>query len=360
MFNCALCNVVLDEDNQTEEHIIPQAIGGRLKVKNFICLTCNNKFGHKWDCILADQLSFFSTSLNIKREKKLPNHRVKTIDGNEYLKQPDGDFLLTRPTDIVEKNHDGSFNIKIEAKDMKVATNIVNKVCKNNNISEKSKQQMLDSLKHNTVPMNQVIEGEINFGGLESGRSLVKTALAMAFYMGIEIKQCDLALAYLLENETPCFGYYYNDSKDFIYNRNTNIPFHCVHIKACSKLKRIYGYIEYFGTFRIVLSLSSNYKGETIEKTYFIDPINNQNIESNVNLDTCDSEIQNAFNYEIYDMQVYQGAIENLLTQVINKSKENNMVNRLNEAVQKWDNSKTYDQNMTEALAYLKQFFDNI
>lgn len=137
MFNCALCNVVLDEDNQTEEHIIPQAIGGRLKVKNFICLTCNNKFGHKWDCILADQLSFFSTSLNIKREKKLPNHRVKTIDGNEYLKQPDGDFLLTRPTDIVEKNHDGSFNIKIEAKDMKVATNIVNKVCKNNNISEK-------------------------------------------------------------------------------------------------------------------------------------------------------------------------------------------------------------------------------
>lgn len=43
---------------------------------------------------------------------------------------------------------------------------------------------MLENLKLNSLPMNQVIQGEINFGGKEAGRSLVKTALAMAFYMG--------------------------------------------------------------------------------------------------------------------------------------------------------------------------------
>lgn len=210
MNNCTLCNETIYKTNQTEEHIIPQVIGGRLKIKNFICLRCNNKYGHIWDCILADQLAFFSIYLNIKREKKIPYYLVKTLEGNEYLKKPNGDFLLTRPIEHVHKNSDGSFNIKIEAKDLKTAKNILKKICKYNNISNDSQTHMLENLKLNSLPMNQVIQGEINFGGKEAGRSLVKTALAMAFYMGIDVKQCDLATGYLLENKEPCYGYFYS------------------------------------------------------------------------------------------------------------------------------------------------------
>lgn len=360
MSNCALCDVLISEKNQTEEHVIPQAIGGRLKIKNFICRPCNNKFGHSWDFILADQLAFFSTSLNIKREKKLPNYLVKTLDGKEYLKQPNGDFLLVRPIDDVEKNLDGSFNIKIEAPNIKIAKDIIKKVSKNNNISEKSQIHMLENLKHNSAPMNQIIQDEINFGGEESGRSLVKTALAMAFYMGIDLKQCDLAIGYLLKNQEPCYGYFYSNNKDFVKNRNKDIPFHCVHIKASSELKRIFGYIEYFGAFRVVLSLASNYEGETKEKSYFIDPVNNQHIDVEVGLDTFDSEIKQIYNYEIYDLKVYREAIGRLLNKVVMKSKENNAMNRINEAIKKWDEKKTYDQNMSEALAYLQPFLNNL
>jgi len=127
MNNCALCNTFISKENQSEEHVIPQAIGGRLKIKNFICRTCNNKFGHNWDSTLANQLAFFSTSLNIKREKKLPNYLVNTLDGNQYLKQPQGDFILTRPTEHIEKNPDGSLNIKIEAPNFKIAKDILKK-----------------------------------------------------------------------------------------------------------------------------------------------------------------------------------------------------------------------------------------
>lgn len=356
MFNCALCDVIIDDTNQSDEHIIPQAIGGRLKVKNFICDPCNNKLGYRWDGVLAKQLSFFSTSLNIKREKKLPNYRVKTIDGIEYIKQPNGDFQLDRPIDHVEKQTDGGFNIKIQAKDFETAKNIIKKVCKINNISQDSQIFMLENLKKNIVPMDQLIEDEINFGGEEAGKSLVKTALAMAFNMGIDSKQCDLALGYLLENKEPCYGYFYSANKDFIKNRNNNIPFHCVHIKASSELKRIFGYIEYFGAFRIVLSLASNYEGEFKEKSYFIDPINNQSIDLNVQLDTDDSEIKKIYNYEIYDTRVFQEAIGNLISKVVKKSQDDNVTNRINEVIEKWDNNKTYDQNMAEALAYLKPF----
>ncbi|MGQ1622859.1 HNH endonuclease (plasmid) [Acinetobacter baumannii] len=360
MNNCALCNIPIIETNQTEEHVIPQAIGGRLKIKNFICRPCNSKFGHSWDCVLADQLAFFSTSLNIKREKKLPNYLVKTLEGKEYLKQPNGDFLLVRPTDEIEKNLDGSLNIKIEAPNLKIAKDILKKVSKNNNLSNESQIYMLENLKHSITPMNQIIQGEINFGGEEAGRSLVKTALAMAFYMGIDLKQCDLATGYLLQNQEPCFGYFYSRNKDFIQNRSNDIPFHCVHIKANSELKRVFGYIEYFGAFRVVLSLASNYEGETKEKSYFIDPINNQEIDLKVELETSDSEIKQIYNYEIYDLKVYEEAIGRLLDKVVRKSKENNVINRINEAVEKWDKSRNYNQNMSEALAYLKPFLDNL
>jgi len=148
-------------------------------------------------------------------------------------------------------------------------------------------------------------------------------------------------------------------NKDFIKNRNNDIPFYCIHIKASSQLKRIFGYIEYFGAFRVVLSLASNYEGDSKEQTYIIDPINNQCIDLEVEVDTNDDEIQQIYNYEIYDLKVYEEVIGSLLSKVVKKSQENNVINRMNEVIKRWDEKKTYDQNMAEALTYLKPFFNN-
>ena len=94
------------------------------------------------------------------------------------------------------------------------------------NLSDENQNLMLKSLINKISPMDKVIKGEINFGGEESGRSLVKTALALAFIMDIDLDQCDLAKEYLLNSGTPCFGYFYSPNRDFVKNRNKNIPFH--------------------------------------------------------------------------------------------------------------------------------------
>ena len=44
-FKCALCLTQITEENNTNEHIIPNSIGGRKKIRNFICNECNNKTG---------------------------------------------------------------------------------------------------------------------------------------------------------------------------------------------------------------------------------------------------------------------------------------------------------------------------
>lgn len=83
---CALCDVVITHDNDTKEHIIPNSIGGRKKVKGFICNTCNRITGQDWDVELNNQLNYFNLLFMIKRERGTPaSERIKTISGKEYL-----------------------------------------------------------------------------------------------------------------------------------------------------------------------------------------------------------------------------------------------------------------------------------
>lgn len=51
---CAFCDKSLSGKNRTKEHVIPNALGGRKKTVEFICNTCNNKLGEKWDANWLD------------------------------------------------------------------------------------------------------------------------------------------------------------------------------------------------------------------------------------------------------------------------------------------------------------------
>lgn len=59
--------------NLTLEHVIPQALGGRLKERLY-CKDCNDTFGHELDDILSKNFGKFGTLLNIKREEV--NHNL--------------------------------------------------------------------------------------------------------------------------------------------------------------------------------------------------------------------------------------------------------------------------------------------
>lgn len=359
MNNCALCNTPITEQNQSKEHVIPQSIGGHLKVKDFICDPCNNRVGHTWDNALADQLILFTRSLNIIREKKNSKYVVTDINNKQYIKQPNGDFNLVRPNhDPVQENSDKSLTINIQAPNEEIARGIVKKIGKKYSLSEDSQILILNSMEKKISPMSEiVITDQIEFGGEDSGKSLTKTALALVSTMGIDLNQCDLAKNYLLKNGTPCYGHYYSRDKDFVKNRNKDTPFHCVHIKADSQLRRIFAYIEYYGTFRVVLSLSSNYQGETKESSYCIDPTSKKILNLDIELDISDEEIEKIYDYAIYDFEFYKECVGLLVGKVIFQSKINNLNNRFSEAMKVWDDSETYNENMSKAMQYLEPHF---
>jgi hypothetical protein len=104
MHTCALCDCPIGGANDSREHIIPQAIGGRRKVTGFICRNCNNTKGHTWDAELAVQLNWFSVALNVKREiGPPPKQRIEAANGQKLWLHADSTMTLAEPPVTVEK-----------------------------------------------------------------------------------------------------------------------------------------------------------------------------------------------------------------------------------------------------------------
>ena len=152
------------------------------------------------------------------------------------------------------------------------------------------------------------------FGGPESGKSLVKSAVALVFDAGIDPNQCDLALDYLLnEGKEPCFGYYYDNDKDLVINRPPRIPFHCVYVQGCSENSTLVGYIEFYSLWRIVLSLTESYTGPDFTHVYAVDPIKGEELDVSVNFDLSISDVREAYEYKRYNIMALTDAIANVL-----------------------------------------------
>lgn len=347
---CALCSIVITDQNNTREHIIPNAIGGRRKIKNFICNTCNNKTGEEWDAELAKQLAQFCTMFSIKKDRgDVPPLRVMTSSGEEYLQFADGTFQPLRPKFSSKRVDDKTVNISIMARTIKEARQILKGIAKEHGLKDEKIKHIEDNFKFNDSYFNEPIESSLQIGGEKSGRSIVKTALALAVSMNIEPESCDLAINYLTKDGEPNFGYYYEEH-DLVKNREIGSPFHCVYIKASADTKQILGYMEYFGCYRMVICLSNSYTGENRELIYAINPMTGEEVNLKVDLNFTRKEIEEIYNYKKLDQKYYELAFEPIIANAVSFSKTKEMQRLLEkgylEAQSLYDNNKTEEQNL--------------
>jgi hypothetical protein len=282
MYQCALCSASIASENDSKEHIVPLAIGGRRKVRNFICRDCNNKAGHQWDAELAKQFGWFSAVLDIKRESGGPSPKVKitTIDQQDVYLHAGGQLELTKPTFEDMALPDGGRQISFRARTEKEAKQILHGLqCK---YPEHDFSSMAEGLVIEAMTPG-VFKTEFSFGGQLAGRSTVKTALAMAHSMGIRNWQCDYAIRYLRdENAAPVFGEFL--TRDLVVDRPDSRVFHVVAITGDPVHKRLFAYVEYFGLARFVVHLSLDYSGDAIQQSYAFDPTTGEEIELQVDL----------------------------------------------------------------------------
>lgn len=317
---CALCQAELTDDNKTKEHIIPNSIGGRKKVENFICINCNSSTGDKWDAELAAQFNWIALMTGIVRERKEPPPElVTTISGEKYLLQ-NGGTLLPAKFKYQEVKDGEQTKIAFVARTTKEATKKIEELARR--FPQIDKNRLLENAKIKTRYLNEPLNKLLNFGGPLAGRSVVKTALAFAFSNGISPHSCEGGLRFLCDDSasSTCYGLMY--LQDIIKIRPTNVLFHCVAIFGDKNKRRLFAYVEYFGLARWLIELTKNYDGPDINAVYAIDPTTANHIDIEIVWSLTDETIEKTLSGSGYTDETYMAAIRQSMNEIIRRSNE--------------------------------------
>ena len=316
--NCAFCRVSLTAANDSKEHIVPNAIGGRRTVAQFLCKSCNETCGSTWDKALADQFAALCTLLNIKRGRgHVRATRVQNLIGEVFKLHADGRVTPSDPV-VTQDPAGNEISIQVQARSPGEFREILRGLAKKypQIDVEKAIAEATLTREYKSEPWHI----PLNLGGLDAGRSAVKSLVAMAAVSGIEIDDLEHAHEFLLLDGGPCFGYC-NDV-DVVVNRPDETFFHCVGLSTDPITKQVLGYVEYFGFHRIVACLSSSYEGQPLTTCYAVDPVRGAELDLEIELAFSPEEIQAIYEYQRLDRGILRDSVGRLLAHWSKKDSE--------------------------------------
>jgi len=267
---CYLCG---EEKPLTNEHIIPQFLGGFLGAPIY-CSDCNNSTGLGVDSALAGSFARYATLLDVKRERgtNQPFTLKDDISGIE-LEFCDGQFRrkVTEVTGL-EAGADGdSSGIRVSAKSMRELESITSGISKKHGLGD-------DSFELEVVQLDAPIgEGDLLLSSEEIYRAVAKIAYGFACLKlpssTVFSSPFDAIRGYIRGEDRPkCVSLNY-ESTDFMTDNHR--PLNKVHL-AFNRIEGIViGYVAIFGAFRYTVlvaeHLISNLEWPAVDHTS--DPI---------------------------------------------------------------------------------------
>lgn len=327
---CVICVAPIEASNDSVEHVIPHAIGGRWKVKGFICRPCNSRTGESWDSALTKQLEWLSSIIGVRRERgDTPNVPVSTMGGESLYLRSDGAYIPRRP-DVEEIANGSTFNLSISGRSMgevRQHARALKKKYPNAKIEEALAEMKMT---------RRYVEGGFNvrfqFGGRDANTSVIKTALAAAFALGIPPVTCDLALAYLRTLHDPQPVHFFLD-RDLVSARPDDRFLHIVSIQADPIRRRALAYIDYFGLWRSVVVLSAAYEGPSLTRTYAIDPVQGETIELDADLSLTDDEVQAILDGADHSLEKWLSLYNQVIPKILARAEKRHIYRLIDEAL---------------------------
>lgn len=294
MAKCVLCDEKFVSTNNSREHVISQAVGGRKKVKGFLCRDCNSRSGYAWDDELAEQLNCLSLFFAVDRERGAPPpQKFSTMGGRSVVLTEKG-LKLPKPDWKITVN-ESRLDIQVHANNRRELRQALNGL-KRKHPTIDVESSLNKAVEHRAY-LDDMIRLGMHFGGLGSGRSVVKSALALANDARVLPADCEEARRYLKSGEDPCFGFYY--TRDLVQNRPAKAVLHCVAVKSTSG-GLLLGYVELFSIYKMVVCLSKTYKGPRVNESYALDPHTRTKFDLKVDLAFSLEDIEDIKTYKHY------------------------------------------------------------
>lgn len=262
----------------TSEHIVPHALGGRLKGLLY-CKECNDRFGKEIDAEISKQFGKIATLLNIKRERggETRPFDVREIStGTELVFDGKG---FTRKGVIVNlSSKDGK---KLDAADITVRSKgELKKTCAEIRKRYEVSGEMKEFQEHHPGPTDAVHETEIN------SRLLRRASAKIAYSFLCTKVSRDIVLssafdgirAYIKDDEGPdlsCANYVHTR-----FMTDHVRPLHKVHVALNRDDKIVVGYVSLFGMYRFTVVLSDDFVSdlEWADLDYTFDPVRLQEV----------------------------------------------------------------------------------
>jgi hypothetical protein len=143
---CLLCDTPLTPANRSREHILPNALGGRISTRKAFCRQCNSQLGSKIDNVGAREFSYFANAFYVPRERgEHPSFDfVDSISGKKL------EFFAGREKPVVARNF--SFE--------KTATGAVLKF---NSTTEKDGRDFLEQKLRELSKRHQIANSEFSY-----------------------------------------------------------------------------------------------------------------------------------------------------------------------------------------------------
>jgi len=329
--NCFTCETPITVANDSREHIILRAIGGRRTTSGFFCSSCNSAYGQGPDAEAARQLNHWSLFFGIERQgNDPPSTRVKTVGGGELILNPGGRLSAVKP-EIVSQKIGDTTQYSVKARSHGEARQVLE------GLKRKHPQLDIEAEMAKTQSVWSVPEGPIMFqhafGGDGAHRSAIKAAAAFAHESGVDHALFNIARAYLKGAPVdPPIGFY--QERDLVQGRPAGIPIHCVAVRADPKTGLILGYVEYFGFQRCVVGLGENYSGPLQVAAYAINPLTSQEVPVTVDLSFDKTDLRAIYTYERIAADKAQASLAAVIPTGLARQAEAEHARRMNEAVE--------------------------
>ena len=275
MAKCVFCNVELTAENSANEHIIPNALGGRLKSSSLDCIKCNSEFGEDCDNALAKDMNPLANILGIERERGEPQPIEGLMQGKKVRLDAEGKPEFGKPEHEVKKDGN-STQIRVKARSMDEARRMIEGLARKYpiNVDEAMKAAQLQQ-----EYLPEPIEFKFAHGGDDTFRAVAKMA-----YLYLKLALPARALDREAELIESIKGTRENRSVSFLTGERIVDPapgqvLHSIVIKSYPAERLLVAYVELFSVFTFVVLLSEDC-GQDIFEHYVFDPLERQELSS--------------------------------------------------------------------------------
>ncbi|MFC1824884.1 HNH endonuclease [Thermodesulfobacteriota bacterium] len=276
-----ICFSCCESKKMTEEHIIPQALGGKLSAWIF-CKDCNDRFGRSIDSELIKNLHHFATALKIHRARgKQQSYDLTNIKTGTKLTFNGSKFRRKKPIVKIEKDGEKIKSIDIRARTEdeldKIISNITQKFKLGGEV-QKMHERHLGPTDTRTefVFDNSMIRrcvAKIAYG-------LICIRLSVEYVMSPSFDEIRSYIRFGSQNDLANANFVHTAfMTDYIR------PLHKIHISLNRRKGLVFGFVCLFGTFRYTVLLSKNFKSpiELPGIDYTLDPVTSKEIFGNPN-----------------------------------------------------------------------------